>query len=123
MEPEIATPGTRGLKELIITKIIRGDFKNHESEIDKVYIYPLPEPENQNMRKTPKYLTANGLWNVFTGNKKYNITCGNCSHTYKDKVPFSSGDIASSVCPCCNCQNIWSHSTWEKAYNTTLEPG
>ena len=77
---------------------------------------------NKAMRKTPKYLIANGLWNHFTGKKKYQITCGECGHTYKEKVSFSSGDMASSICPCCHCQNTWSHSAWEGLYNTTLEP-
>jgi len=29
--------------ELIMVKILRGDFKNHKPETDTVHIYPLPE--------------------------------------------------------------------------------
>lgn len=62
---------------------------------------------------------ANGLWNHFTGRKKYHIQCGNCKHTYIDKVDFQT-DIASSICPCCSAQNIWSHSGFAEAYNREL---
>lgn len=64
----------------------------------------------------PNCLWANGLWNQFTGRKRYDITCGDCNHTYKDKVPFRI-DTASSVCPCCGAQNTWSHSNFERSYN------
>lgn len=66
------------------------------------------------MKTTPKFLQSNGFWNNFTGRKRYIITCGQCGHTYKDKVYFSQGDEASSICPNCNAQNIWSHAKWER---------
>lgn len=67
----------------------------------------------------PKCLVANGLWNVFTNKKKYTITCGNCSHTYSDKVYFIIDD-ASSICPNCKKRNKWKHSAWEKTYNEQM---
>ena len=73
------------------------------------------------MKTSPQNLRANGLWNIFTGKKKYHITCGNCDHSYSDKVVFSIGDTASSVCPCCNAQNLWSHSKWDEFYSAQLE--
>ena len=73
------------------------------------------------MKTSPKTLQANGLWNIFSGKKKYIVTCGNCEHTYSDKVYFKSNDTASSICPCCNTQNTWSHSEWSKRYDSELE--
>ncbi len=69
--------------------------------------------------KTPKNLIANGLWNIFTNKKKYVITCGNCEHIYKDKVFFIDDD-ASSICPTCKCQNVWSHSGFDEDYQRIL---
>jgi hypothetical protein len=69
------------------------------------------------MGVAPRNLTTNGLWNHFTGKKKYIITCGKCNHTYKDKVYFENTDIASSKCPCCSEQNTWSHSEIVRRYN------
>lgn len=64
---------------------------------------------------------GNGLWNVFTGRKKYTIRCGDCQHTWTDKVSFATGDIASSICPCCGAQNTWLHSDFQKAYDADLK--
>jgi hypothetical protein len=63
---------------------------------------------------------GNGLWNIFTGRKKYSIVCGSCGHTWSDKVPFEAGDVASSICPCCGAQNIWSHSEFSKLYEKQI---
>ena len=63
----------------------------------------------------PAKLCANGLYNHFTGRKKYTITCGECSHRWPEKVPFTV-DTASALCPCCKVQNTWSHSLWLKRY-------
>ncbi len=68
---------------------------------------------------TPR-VSASGLWNHFTGRKKYTIECGNCKHTYRDKVPFTMSDRASSICPACRAQNVWSHSAFHRAYENTL---
>ena len=56
-------------------------------------------------RTTPTTLYANGLYNPFTGNKKWVITCGECEHTWRENVPFRG--ISSAVCPCCSTQNTW----------------
>ena len=63
----------------------------------------------------PEYIQANGLWNHFTGFKKWKITCGSCGHGYKDKVMIQ--EICSSVCPCCYTQNKWSASDFQEHYN------
>ncbi len=63
----------------------------------------------------PAKLCANGLYNHFTGRKKYTITCGECSHRWPERVPFTV-DTASALCPCCKAQNTWSHSLWLKRY-------
>lgn len=70
------------------------------------------------MKQTiPKWIRANGLTgNPFTGKKKYRITCGECEHTYSDKVYFSYEINASSVCPCCGTQNKWSQFEFAKKY-------
>jgi hypothetical protein len=72
-------------------------------------------------RKTtgPASIFANGLWNHFTGRKKYTIKCGECEHTWTDKVSFAT-DTASSLCPCCGAQNKWSHSQFERDYDREL---
>lgn len=67
----------------------------------------------------PAQLAANGLWNHFTNRKRYTVTCGSCSHSYRDKVPFTV-DTASSLCPCCGAQNTWSHSRWAASYERML---
>jgi rRNA maturation endonuclease Nob1 len=64
----------------------------------------------------PSYLGANGLWNIFTGRKKYTIVCGVCKHTFKDRVPFAT-DRASALCPCCGAQNTWSHNSFARDYD------
>ena len=63
----------------------------------------------------PAKLCANGLYNLFTGRKKYTITCGECSHRWPERVPFTV-DTVSAVCPCCKAQNTWRHSLWLKRY-------
>lgn len=68
----------------------------------------------------PADLLANGLWNPFTGRKKYTIRCGACEHSYDDKVPFNMGDTASSICFACGSQNIWSHGEFQRGYNRSL---
>ena len=65
---------------------------------------------------TPKWIAANGLWNWFTGRKKYTITCGSCEHEFRVKVPFSQTDRAMGRCPMCGEVNAWSHSGWELRY-------
>ncbi len=69
----------------------------------------------------PTSLVANGLWNIFTGKKKYTIECGACNFTYTDKVIFNMGDAANSICPSCKNINVWSHSRFEKFYDRMLE--
>lgn len=69
----------------------------------------------------PNCIEANGLWNIFTGKKKYTVTCGNCGHSYQDKVVFSTTDVASSICPGCNAQNRWSHSTFQALHDAALK--
>ena len=71
----------------------------------------------------PTELLANGLWNIFTGKKKYTIKCGKCNFAYKDKVIFDMGDIARSICPNCKIVNKWSHSGFNRYYNKMLEEG
>ena len=73
---------------------------------------------------SPKSLVASGLSNPFTGKKKYTIQCGHCHHSYVDKV-LTNNDSASSVCPCCKRQNMWSHYSfaveYEKAFETHMQ--
>ena len=65
-------------------------------------------------------LWANGLRNPFTNKKKYTIQCGNCKHTWDEKVP-DLVDEASAVCPSCGAQNMWSHSEFGRRYESWLE--
>lgn len=70
------------------------------------------------MKTVTPLLRANGLWNHFTGRKKWRITCGECQHTWDEKVPIQ--ERCSSICPCCHSQNVWSASAFENAYTSTL---
>lgn len=67
----------------------------------------------------PKIVTprvrANGLWNPFTGRKKWRITCGDCRHCWDEKVPAQ--ERCSALCPCCGAQNVWSLSDFLRAYD------
>jgi len=66
---------------------------------------------------TPR-VSANGLWNHFTGKKKWTIYCGECGHAWTEKVPIQ--ERCSAVCPCCHTQNVWSASAFERAYNASI---
>ena len=66
----------------------------------------------------PQHLQANGLWNHFTGKKKWRITCGECQHTWYEKVPIQ--ETCSAICPNCHTQNIWSAIAFERAYRRML---
>ena len=68
----------------------------------------------------PAALFANGYWNGFTGRKKYSIACGKCSHSWQEKVPFVTSDIASVLCPCCGTQNVWSHAEFGRDFQKYL---
>jgi hypothetical protein len=63
---------------------------------------------------TPR-VEANGMWNHFTGMKKWTITCGECEHSWQQKVPIH--EICSALCPCCGAQNKWSAKDFEAEYN------
>tara|TARA_Y100000034_G_C6807667_1_gene362780 strand:- start:46 stop:264 length:219 start_codon:yes stop_codon:yes gene_type:complete len=65
-------------------------------------------------------IEANGLYNPFTGKKKWRITCGKCRHTWDEKVPIQ--ERCSAVCPSCKEQNVWSASRFQKAYDKQI-PG
>lgn len=65
----------------------------------------------------PSNLIANGLWNHFTGKKKYEIECGNCLYTYSDKVHFAFSNNARSLCPACGVVNKWKHSDFQRIYD------
>ncbi len=73
------------------------------------------------MRKvtTPKILSEYNLWNHFTGNKYLFIICGNCGHSWDEKV--TTRDICSAICPCCGAQNKWSHVVICKQFEKYLE--
>ncbi len=64
-------------------------------------------------------LYSNGLWNPFTGKKKYTITCFKCRHSWVEKV-LARNDLASAVCPCCKVQNTWSHSAFGNYYDSVM---
>jgi len=64
---------------------------------------------------TPTTIHGNGLYNHFTGRKKWTITCGACGHTWKEKVPIH--EPSSAICPCCKAQNKWSIVAFDAAYN------
>ena len=68
---------------------------------------------------TPEAIWANGLWNHFTGKKKWRITCGTCTHTWHEKVPIH--EPSSAICPCCGSQNVWSAEAFEREYNAQQE--
>lgn len=67
---------------------------------------------------TALYVQANGLWNHFTGRKKWRITCGECEHVWDEKVPIQ--EQCSAVCPCCHAQNVWSASLFADRYERHL---
>jgi len=69
------------------------------------------------MSVTP-HVRANGLWNVFTGRKKWTITCGKCSHTWQEKVPIV--EVCSAICPCCHEQNVWSAREFQEWYERNV---
>lgn len=73
------------------------------------------------MRPTvaPHYISGNGLWNIFSGKKGYDVVCGSCQFTYHDKVPFVI-DAARSICPCCGAVNAWLHSRFQAIYDESL---
>lgn len=73
------------------------------------------------MRKqvTPKSISANGLWNPWTRRKRFSLECGDCDHTYDDKIPIM-GEAASSLCPCCGAQNKFSLAAWLKLYESNV---
>lgn len=73
---------------------------------------PLQTVEPQNLR-------ANGLWNVFTNRKKWTVSCGNCGHSWQEKVLIV--ERCSAICPCCRTQNVWSAQAWQEYYNRILE--
>jgi len=64
----------------------------------------------------PSCLAGNGLWNHFSGYKKYHIQCGECKHSWIEKVSFAF-DEASVICPNCKTQNTWLHSYFDKLYS------
>jgi hypothetical protein len=70
-------------------------------------------------RVKPRRLFANGLWNPFTHRKKYTVVCGECEHTFDEKVSFVT-DNATAVCPACGALNYWLHSDWQKSYDEQL---
>lgn len=70
---------------------------------------------------TPYGLESWNLWNIFTGRKKYTIVCGKCRHVYEDKLNFYLSDTASSICPGCGSQNVWSHSEWATYMEKQME--
>jgi len=67
------------------------------------------------IQRNPSNLRANGLWNHFTGKKKWEITCGKCEHTWSEKVPIRK--LCSAICPCCQTQNIWDADEFQEHYN------
>ena len=69
---------------------------------------------------TPHSITANGFYNVFTGRKKWTITCGKCLHTWTEKVPLN--EPASAICtnPNCRAQNTWSIASFARLYDKSL---
>lgn len=68
---------------------------------------------------TPKSVAANGLQNPFTGMKRWTIRCGECSHSYRDRIPVA--EPCSSLCPGCGAQNIWSGIAFGRLYDQHLE--
>jgi len=67
---------------------------------------------------TPYHISANGLWNIFSGKKKWTVTCGNCHYTWSDKLPIVE-DIT-AICPHCKKLNGWSASAFQRMYNENL---
>jgi len=70
------------------------------------------------MNKRTATVRANGLYNPFTGTKKWMITCSECDHTWKEKVPVVEN--CSAICPNCKTQNVWSFSKFMKNYNDDI---
>lgn len=91
------------------TGIILPELSNHKNNI------------NNMLYVSPEKLKFNGLWNHFTGRKKYDICCGNCGYQYTDKVKFNIGDEAISICPACDKLNKWSHYECEQFYNRFIK--
>jgi len=69
------------------------------------------------MKQATPTVRANGLWNHFTGKKRWVITCGECAHTWAEKVFIV--EPSSAICPCCHTQNVWSAAAFERAYEET----
>lgn len=67
---------------------------------------------------TPAYIQSSGLWNHLTGNKKWTITCGNCEHTWKAKLPIV--ETITAICPHCSVMNKWSASAFQRMYDEHL---
>lgn len=64
----------------------------------------------------PYIVSANGLCNIFTGRKKWTITCGNCHHTWVERVPIAKNCSAVCVNPNCRAQNVWPIAVFWQAY-------
>lgn len=67
---------------------------------------------------TPKYVQSSGLWNHFTGNKKWTVTCGECDYTWKEKLPIVENITV--ICPHCSTVNEWSASAFQRLYEQNL---
>lgn len=71
------------------------------------------------MSVTPRDIIANGLWNIFTGRKKWQICCGKCQHFWIEKIPIAA-EPCSAICPNCREQNLWSSCDFAEMYENEI---
>jgi hypothetical protein len=72
----------------------------------------------------PSGVSANGLVNPFTRNKRFRLTCGACGVMFDHKFNVdTASDPVMSVCPTCGIRNQWSLARWAALYEERLRHG
>lgn len=68
---------------------------------------------------SPENIQANGLWNAFSGMKRWTVTCGHCKYTWAEKLPIV--ERITTICPHCDVVNVWSASAFNRVYEKQIK--